>query len=245
MTVKPLFHTVLFDLDHTLIDTSLQYTAGLPEVLRQLYGHQIPDHWMEEFFRHHELLWKEFDARRITIDQLRRERFLRTWHAFERQPKAEEVEQFQRLLDKALDEYTRPLPEAEELLAQVSKEFPLAILSNGSSDVVRRKLKLAGLESYFHPEAVFVSEEIGPAKPDPLIYRQVSLRLGSPVERLLMIGDNYGGDVIGARKAGLQAIWYVPKSEGIRLSDGLNAGEPMLTTAKEVWQTIQKLQEVR
>jgi 2-haloacid dehalogenase len=59
-----------------------------------------------------------------------------------------------------------------------------------------------------------ISEEVGLAKPDPAIFDLAFERIGRPPkERVLMVGDNLGLDILGGANYGIDTCWYNPAGE--------------------------------
>ena len=83
--------------------------------------------------------------------------------------------------------------------------FRLGVITNGDPGQQRRKLKATGIDQRFETE-VF-SGELGIAKPDPGIFHEACRRLKISPGECVMVGDNLERDVLGARSAGMQAIW--------------------------------------
>src|SRR5262249_43328437 len=54
-------------------------------------------------------------------------------------------------------------------------------------------------------DAVVVSGEVGHVKPHPLLFRTVLGQLGVEPREALFVGDNWLGDVQGAKRAGMWA----------------------------------------
>jgi putative hydrolase of the HAD superfamily len=81
----------------------------------------------------------------------------------------------------------------------------LALVTNGASCLQREKLAASGFERYF--DVIAVSGEVGVGKPAAPIYRHTIDMLGVPAAAAAMIGDSLERDVIGARAAGLHAVW--------------------------------------
>jgi putative hydrolase of the HAD superfamily len=79
------------------------------------------------------------------------------------------------------------------------------VITNGPSDLQRRKLAVAGLEA--HLPLVFISGEVGYGKPDPRIFEHALSKLGIAPGEALMVGDRVNLDVAGARAAGVHAVW--------------------------------------
>ena len=96
--------------------------------------------------------------------------------------------------------------DVQELLDFVEEaKLPIALITNGASDVQREKIEVLGLESRF--VAIVVSGELGAAKPSALPFDTALHALGSAPGRTWHVGDNLAKDVLGARRAGLVAVW--------------------------------------
>ena len=97
-------------------------------------------------------------------------------------------------------------PGAKEALSLLKEAgLKLAIVSNWD-ERLRSLVRAFGLEPFF--EELFISCEIGLAKPDPTLYRVACHRLGVLPQETLMIGDHPEDDVLAARQAGLWALRY-------------------------------------
>jgi HAD superfamily hydrolase (TIGR01509 family) len=83
----------------------------------------------------------------------------------------------------------------------------LAIVSNANG-VVRKPFGRAGLVDYF--DSICDSQLEGVEKPDPRFFQIVLERTRSQAETTLHVGDLYHVDVVGARRAGLQAMLLDP-----------------------------------
>lgn len=94
-------------------------------------------------------------------------------------------------------------PEAEAVLDDLTRDYLLALVTNGAPDVQREKLAGTTLGSRF--SAIVISAEVGVGKPDPRIFRIALDELGT--EDAVVIGDSLARDVAGAHRAGLRAIW--------------------------------------
>lgn len=87
-------------------------------------------------------------------------------------------------------------------------ERGVGIITNGSPRMQRGKLRLLGVGRWVAPEHVFISEELGIAKPDPAIFRHACDVMGASCEGSLYIGDAYDVDVRGAAAAHMPVIWF-------------------------------------
>ncbi len=84
--------------------------------------------------------------------------------------------------------------------------YRLALISNASDDPNTQVLvdKL-GARAYF--EVIISSAAMGIRKPNPKIFRDALERMNLPAEKVAMVGDTLGADILGARNAGIFSIW--------------------------------------
>lgn len=57
-----------------------------------------------------------------------------------------------------------------------------------------------------HLDTVTYSMDVGAEKPHPKIFKTALARAGAPPEQVLMVGDSFEADYLGARRAGLHAL---------------------------------------
>jgi FMN hydrolase / 5-amino-6-(5-phospho-D-ribitylamino)uracil phosphatase len=86
------------------------------------------------------------------------------------------------------------------VLARWSARYTLVAVTNGNADIQR-----VGLAPWI--SAAVSAHEIGCAKPDPRIYLEACRLAGVEPAEALHLGDDPHLDVLGARRAGLQAAW--------------------------------------
>lgn len=99
----------------------------------------------------------------------------------------------------------RAYPEVEGVLQALrSRGYRLGVVSNWSWNLEER-IRQAGLDGYF--DVLMPSACAGCDKPHPMIFQRALQALGVPPARAIHIGDSYEADVIGARRAGMEAVW--------------------------------------
>lgn len=97
---------------------------------------------------------------------------------------------------------------AESLLRCLhARRHPMAVVTNGSASQ-RLKLETIGASRFF--DAVFISEEVGIAKPDTHIFQLAMSRLNASPGRSVFIGDSLERDMAGAGNAGMMTV-YIKK----------------------------------
>jgi len=85
--------------------------------------------------------------------------------------------------------------------------FILAVISN-SDGRIESDLRAAGLAPYF--AFVLDSSVVGIEKPDVRIFEMALARLALPPSAAAYVGDVYAIDVLGARRAGIEAVLMDP-----------------------------------
>jgi putative hydrolase of the HAD superfamily len=102
--------------------------------------------------------------------------------------------------------------------------------SNGFSEVQYRKLAKVKMAHYF--DGIILSEAAGANKPSPLFFEYALSKIGLKPYDVIMIGDNYSTDIVGAMNAEIDQIYFNPKRTALDATDK----EPtyMVATLKEI-----------
>ncbi|WP_338602116.1 haloacid dehalogenase type II [Sulfolobus tengchongensis] len=87
-------------------------------------------------------------------------------------------------------------------LREISKIAEIYVLSNGSSNEIRRHLERNGILDYF--KGIFSAENVKEYKPSPKVYKYFLNAVGSS-EAYLVSSNPF--DVIGAKNAGMKAVY--------------------------------------
>ena len=128
------------------------------------------------------------------------------------------------LLDRIADAYNRlaPYPEAADALLSLGG-FRLAILSNGSPDMLDALVRNSGFDRYL--EAVISVDAKRAYKPDPRAYALVRERLGVEPREVVFVSSN-GFDVAGASSFGFKVV-RIERVTPDALRQELSRGEPV------------------
>jgi 2-haloacid dehalogenase len=108
------------------------------------------------------------------------------------------------LFDKYLD--LDPYPEAKDALRKLDNpaDYKLAILSNGSTDMLSALVKNSGLGAYL--DATISVDGAKKFKPHPDCYALVEKALGVKSNEVMFVSSN-GFDVVGAKNFGFKVAW--------------------------------------
>jgi 2-haloacid dehalogenase len=107
------------------------------------------------------------------------------------------------LFDKYLD--LDPFPDAKAALEALKRRgYKLAILSNGSTNMLAALVKNSGLDAFL--DAAISVDGAGKFKPHPDCYALVEKTLGLKKDEVMFVSSN-GFDVAGAKHFGFTVIW--------------------------------------
>jgi len=190
--------SVLFDLDHTLLDFDRAERAALRAALEE-EGLAFSASTLAEYRRINDDLWARYRRGEIAQSALARERFRRLLSRLSaRTRRAGAVaERYLAHLSARGDR----LPGCRPLLRRLRRRYRLAVVTNGIDRVQRSRLQAASLTGFF--DAVVTSEGCGFAKPDPRIVAVALRALGQAPEEAVYVGDDPGTDGAAAAAAGV------------------------------------------
>jgi 2-haloacid dehalogenase len=109
------------------------------------------------------------------------------------------------LCDRLMNKYLQLdlYQEAQQALASL-RDYPLAILSNGSPDMLDALVKSSGLAGRFAD--VISVDRAKRFKPDPQCYALVEPALGVAKDEVMFVSSN-GFDIAGAKSYGFKVAW--------------------------------------
>lgn len=223
---------LFFDLDRTLWDFEANSSETLQELAihHDLKGKGIEsfDHFLSHYHRINDHLWAEYRAGNIQKEGLRLERFRRAFLEVGIDDPAFSGafgEDYIRLSPRK----TNLVPDTLNVLRTLQERgYSMHIITNGFEEVQQLKMNSCGLHPYFGE--TITSERAGFLKPHRGIFDFALTLTGTKVEDAVMIGDSLDADILGAREAGWQQVYFNPQQEA--------HGE---TVSHEIWQLIQLL----
>lgn len=214
---RPPIEVVLFDLDDTLHDDTRAYQSAAEEVAREIAAeHGIDALALKAaYVRAAEGFWKRLsaDALQVALAGVRRD----LWGSALESVGVRDAAVAERSARRYHDyrkKYFAPFPGAVDLLKSLRvRGKRLGLVTNGFSETHREKIALLQLGPFF--DAIFIADEVGMLKPDPLLFARACAQLDSAPDRSAMVGDRYNRDVSGAGRAGLFTVWLNVREEAL------------------------------
>jgi putative hydrolase of the HAD superfamily len=197
---------VLFDLDGTLIDHRSAGREALRQLLRQEpAARRVPfvkleRRWLKVTGRY----LRKYLSGRMSFDEQRIARVRALWSGFGgRLSAAAALEKF----DQYLNGYEAPWRLYGDVWSGLDglAGWKLGIVTNGDPRQQRQKLIETGIADRF--AALAISGESGFAKPDPRLFAACLSQLAVKPEEAVFVGASFRNDWLGARRAGMRAIW--------------------------------------
>lgn len=201
------YDTVLLDADNTLFDFDAAERKALHAVLTAR-GYTPDQATVETYLSINTALWDAFARGEVEQDFLLVERFRRFQQAVggEHDSAAFNADYLAQLAANG-----DLIPGALELCRALSAlGCTLAIVTNGATVAQRGRYAASPLKEYI--PHLFISQELGVRKPDPLFFDHVCRDLGiSDRGRTVVVGDSLASDILGGNRAGMDTIWYNPR----------------------------------
>lgn len=196
---------VFLDLDGTLLD---HLGASRTAIERQLAEHSVDSVDSADAY----LLWISLERRyfqdyldgKLTFSEQRRARVRRFSRELGLNLRPSESDAWFEEYRIRYESAWALFPDAQVFTDNLRKvRTPVAIVTNGDEEQQRRKVTHLGLEDF----ALVTSSQIGYRKPDPRLFRAAVERVGANPVRSVFFGDDFEADIVGARSAGMPAVW--------------------------------------
>ncbi|MED3818922.1 MULTISPECIES: HAD family hydrolase [Priestia] len=187
---------VIFDLDETLLDRD----SSLKLFIQDQY-----ERYSEELAL---IPKQEYTSRFIELDQKGY-----VWKDKVYEQLLNEYDLSNLTWEEMLDDYLHYFPahcvpflHMEDVLKELKKKgLLLGMITNGFTDFQWMNIKALGIDHYF--DTILVSEQEGIKKPHKDIFLRALKALDVSAEESVYIGDHPENDVLGARGAGMHAVW--------------------------------------
>lgn len=202
---------IYFDIDDTLLD----HKAAERQALQDSHEHfdwfkavSIGQLW-NVYHKNNSRLWIDYGAGTIDRPYLEEARFSRTLRDLGVGGGQEEA--FRDYYMQAYEKHWQWIEGAKQALILVSGKFPVGFITNGFTELQRRKAERFGF--YDISENYIISEEVGFMKPSPGIFEFATRKADVQPDEILYVGDSFSSDVLGAHGFGWKAAWYVRNAE--------------------------------
>lgn len=197
--------SVIFDLDGVIIDTEELWNS-----VRYEFATQHGGHWSKE----------EDQPAVMGANSMQ-------WAASMRENNGvalSDEEIYEGIVQGLRERYARHLPlipGAADAVVRLAPHYRLGVASSSPLEIIEYALELAGLRAHF--SAVVSSDEVPVGKPEPYVYLEACVRLGTEPQRVAAVEDSASG-IRAASSAGLAVIAipnpeFPPEPDTVALAD--------------------------
>jgi HAD superfamily hydrolase (TIGR01549 family) len=201
-------NAIFFDLDDTLHDHLHPFSKAFEDAFPELYAQMNVESLYKKFRDFSDLLWKKHSNQELTLEELRIARIVMALEYFQKSITNEQASEFQAQYELNLDNLQLFAEVPELINVMKAKGKLVGIITNGPVQHQFNKINSLGLTSYVSRDYIFISDEVGLAKPNKKIFDHVAEKFNLIASEMLYIGDSWPNDVVAPMEAGWQAIWY-------------------------------------
>ncbi|WP_342042722.1 HAD family hydrolase [Bacillus sp. OTU2372] len=204
--------SIFFDLDDTLYDQLQPFQEAYTRVFSTFTDISI----LELFKKSREYSDKVFaltESGEMSLEKMHQYRMINAFKDFGYTITTEEADDFQKEYKDQQYKVTL-IPEMKNILQYLSnKGIPVYVTTNGPSAHQRLKLESLNLSQWFPKNNIYISSEVGYAKPHKDFFDYVNGKTNTSGSDSYMIGDSFENDIIGAHNAGWSSIWINNKKK--------------------------------
>lgn len=200
---------LFFDLDRTLWD----FEANSQDTLEELFeeeriGEKVNNevaHFIKTYKAKNASMWEQYRNGLIDKTTLRKLRFHHALLEYNYDDEEFALELNEKYVYRC-SRKTKLVDNSIEILEYLYPKYTLHIITNGFVEAQEIKLSSSGLRKYF--EQIIISDGLGFKKPDKRIFHYAMKKAGALSANSLMIGDDYGPDVLGAKQVGMDQVFF-------------------------------------
>ena len=202
---------VLLDLDDTILDFGYSEAVALQSLLRE-YGLEPTESIVRRYSEINDSYWKRLETGELTRAEVQTGRFSELFSEMGVVADAADANARYKELIAGVCRY---VDGAEALLADLrAAGYQIYVVSNGSVNVQKGRMHLAGLDDFF--DGVFFSEQIGAEKPSMEFFSYCIARIpGFDPNKAIIVGDSLTSDIKGGLNAGILTCWFNPKRKAL------------------------------
>jgi putative hydrolase of the HAD superfamily len=209
---------IFFDLDRTLWDFGFNSRASLEEVYHAYRLDEAGIASFEDFHSryeiHNDACWEKYRKHEMNKHFLRHQRFHLTLLDFGITDRNLAKSMGETYVDLS-PQKNKLIPGAYDLVAELSEQHKLHIITNGFEEIQRQKLIGSQLAPFF--THIITSEKAGCKKPHAGIFKLGMQLAKAKTHQCIMIGDDLDADIKGAHNMQWKVIWFNERKKDVTL----------------------------
>lgn len=196
----------LFDVDDTLYNQLMPFETGYHNVFGDRFELDIHQLYVGSR-KHGDDVFVASERGEMSMDDMHVYRISMAFRDFDIEITREEALLFQQEYAKA-QKHIYVSDTIKSLLTELkNKGHLLGVITNGPGQHQRNKIKALELEQWIAAEHAYISGELDLMKPDKQIFEYAIRDMQAEEAEVYYIGDSFANDIVGAKGAGLKAVW--------------------------------------
>lgn len=198
---------VFFDVDDTLYDQLWPFQQAFQQAFPDIQAVDLTQLY-SQFRQASDQIFPDYRASQLTTEQMWCWRMTQTLATVHTKKSDCEILNFQKYYNQNLTHIQLFAPYPAALARLKNQGYRLGIISNGTSQHQMTKVTALGMLQYVDQRHIYISETLRLDKPDPRLFQRVMKIESIPPAQCVYVGDHFLNDVVGAKQAGLKAIWF-------------------------------------
>ncbi len=181
---------VFFDINDTLLNHSKAQEKAINK-MSNLLPKQNKSEFTKNWKKIAKKYWDFFEKGKMTFEDQQLQRITLVWNYFKIKLTPKQIDQYANNYTTYYEQALCLNPILEIFLELLrASNIPIGIISNGYGPLQRSRLKAAGIEPYLTNHLVFISGEVGVAKPDEKIFILAEKAIETYPSDIVFFGDD-------------------------------------------------------
>ena len=208
------YSVLLADADGTLFDFHKGEINALVETF-SIFNLPVTKEHLDCYHIVNQKQWELLEQGKTTQKALRVDRFSNYLNEMKLKASAEELSS---CYIECLSKQKILLPGALEFVKKISKEIPIYLVTNGIAKVQRGRFTDCEISPYI--SKIFISEEVGEAKPHPAMIKQALSYANVTNKEAILFGDSISADIGAANNAGIDSCLFWQQNKNVPVGHG-------------------------
>ncbi len=202
-----MIHTVLWDVDGTLLDFDAAERAAIRAMFSEFGLGECTDAMLARYSEINIGLWQRLERGEVSKIQVLTGRFEQFFGEYGIRPDI--VPEFNAKYQLALGDTIVYRDDSLNVVKALKGKVKQYVVSNGTVAAQTKKLERSKLGELM--DGVFLSERMGIEKPNIRFFERVFSEIRpDDLSKVMIIGDSLTSDIRGGMNAGIKTCWYNP-----------------------------------
>ena len=197
---------IVFDVDDTLYDLSTPFKQTCREIFPEDTDLDLEGAFLASR-RYSDSVYARCLSGEMSMEEMYIYRFKNAFLDYGKKIDALKALEFQAIYEEKQHEI-KMTDAMRQLMQNLKEKVTLGIITNGPAQHQWDKVNALGVTEWIPVGHVFISGALGVAKPDKRIFSRAAERMGILQEEICYVGDSFENDIVGAKAAGWNAVWY-------------------------------------